>query len=69
MSLWSFMRRIYRFERSIEDMCFDLYKKRQARKKTSGKQKYLADNISFKDKYKYLYYIIVFSYLQYFAKF
>lgn len=52
MSLWSFMRRIYRFERSIEDMCFDLYKKRQARKKTSGKQKYLADNISFKDKYK-----------------
>lgn len=52
MSLWSLMRAVFRFERSIEDMCFDLYKKGKARKKLSGNETLLSKNALFKNKYK-----------------
>lgn len=52
MSLWGFLRKVYRFERTIEDICFDMHKKIQARKKLSGNQTYLSGNASFKNKFK-----------------
>lgn len=51
MSVWSLMRAVFKFERSIEDMCFDLYKKTQARKKMAGNKTLLSKNAIFKDKY------------------
>ncbi len=52
MSVWNFLKKIYKFERSIEDVCFDMYKKWQSRKKLSGNNTYLKDNSSFKNKFE-----------------
>lgn len=49
--IWNTLRKLYAFERSIENICFDIYKRRDAKKRLGGGQNLLKDNIVFKDKY------------------